>query len=87
MYDPDPSLPKPFTPSSHDLNDMIARAMARADADVEQARLRDQHRAEAAEERRFVRSVMAECEGRRLREWQTGVIESWTAGNIRKIVR
>lgn len=66
MYDPDPSLPKPFRPSSHDLNDMITRAMARADADVEQARLRR----EKQQEDRIERNMLAEAEQRRRAFWR-----------------
>lgn len=66
MYDPDPSLPKPFTPSSHDLDDMIARAMARADAGVEQARLRS----EKQQEDRIERNMLAEAEQRRRAFWK-----------------
>lgn len=54
-----------FTPSSNDLMDMIRRAEAKCDADVEQSRLRK----EAREEARMVRALTAEAEarGRRLR--------------------
>jgi hypothetical protein len=41
------SMPRPFVPSSNDLNDMIRRAMAKCDADVEQMRFRDERRTEA----------------------------------------
>ena len=57
-------------PSSWRLQEMIRSAERRFGADREQALLRE----EARREERYVRSVMAEVEGRRLRQRLTGVI-------------
>jgi hypothetical protein len=57
------TMPKLFTPSSHDLLRMIRLAEVKCDADVEQARLRD----EAEGDRRYARQWWAEVQGRRYR--------------------
>lgn len=53
-------MAKPFTPSGTDLDNMIASAMAKCDASVEQARLKR----EAREEARAARAWGAEVKAR-----------------------
>jgi hypothetical protein len=50
---------KPFIPSSTDLNDMVRRAMAKCDADVEQTRLREERRADLRMERAWTAEAKA----------------------------
>lgn len=54
---------KPFVPSPTDLNDMVRRAMAKCDADIER------HREQKAEDR-MERTILAEAAQKRRNFWR-----------------
>lgn len=63
------NTPKLFTPSSTDLNNMIAAAMRKCDADIEQSKLTREGRADARAEKMMVRQAAAIAAQRARRFW------------------
>ena len=63
------NTPKLFTPSSTDLDNMIAQAMRKCDADIEQTKLTKEARADARAEKIMLRTAAAQAAQRARRFW------------------